>query len=42
MRYFQRRMLESGLRLKAFDMGQVVDVDHVSDVAKACQIASEQ
>ncbi len=42
MRYFQRRLLESGLRLKAFDMGQVVDVDHVSDVAKACQIASEQ
>ena len=42
MRYFQRRLLESGLILKAFDMGQVVDVDNVSDVAKACQIASEQ
>jgi len=41
MRYFQRRLLESGFRLKAFDMGQVVDVDHVSDVAKAQQIASE-
>ena len=41
MRYFQRQLLESGLRLKAFDMGQVVDVDHVSDVAKAQQIASE-
>ena len=42
MRYFQRRLLESGLRLKAFDMGQVVDVDHVSDIAKAQQIAFQQ
>lgn len=40
MRYFQRQLLKSGLRLKAFDMGQVVDVDHISDVAKAQQIAS--
>lgn len=41
MRYFQRQLLESGLRLKAFDMGQVVDVDHVSDVEKAQQIANK-
>ena len=40
MRYFQRQLLEAGMQLKAFDMGQVVDVDHVSDVAKAQQIAS--
>jgi len=40
MRHFQRQLLESGFKLKAFDMGQVVDVDHVSDVAKAQQIAS--
>ena len=39
MRYFQRRLLESGLSLKAFDMGQVVDVDHVSDVSRAQEIA---
>ena len=39
MRYFQRQLLESGMRLKAFDMGQVVDVDHVSDIAKAERIA---
>jgi len=39
MRYFQRRLLESGLSLKAFDMGQVVDVDHVSDVKRAQEIA---
>lgn len=42
MRYFQRRLLERGLRLKAFDMGQVVDVDHVSDIAKAEQIAVQK
>lgn len=39
MRYFQRQLLEAGMRLKAFDMGQVVDVDHVSDVARAQGIA---
>ena len=39
MRYFQRQLLESGMCLKAFDMGQVVDVDHVSDIAKAEWIA---
>jgi len=39
MRYFQRQLLESGMRLKAFDMGQVVDVDHVSDVRRAQEIA---
>ena len=39
MRYFQRRLLEAGFKLKAFDMGQVVDVDHVSDVVRAQEIA---
>ena len=39
MRYFQRQLLESGMSLKAFDMGQVVDVDHVSDIVKAERIA---
>jgi NDP-sugar pyrophosphorylase family protein len=39
MRYFQRRLLEAGMRLKAFDMGQVIDVDHVSDVQRAQKIA---
>ena len=39
MRYFQRQWLEAGMRLKAFDMGQVVDVDHVSDVDRAQEIA---
>lgn len=39
MRYFQRQLLEAGFKLKAFDMGQVVDVDHVSDVSRAQEIA---
>ena len=39
MRFFQRQLLEAGMRLRAFDMGQVVDVDHVSDVARAQEIA---
>ena len=42
MRYFQRQLLKSGLRLKAFDMGQVVDVDHAGDIEKAWKIAYEQ
>lgn len=39
MRFFQRQLLEAGMRLKAFDMGQVVDVDHVGDVERAQEIA---
>ena len=41
MRYFQRRLLEEGMRLKAFDMGRVIDVDHVGDIEKARKIAGE-
>lgn len=39
MRYFQRRLLESGMKLKAFDMGRVIDVDHVSDIEQAEKLA---
>ena len=39
MRYFQRRLLEEGMWLKAFDMGRVIDVDHVGDIEKAQEIA---
>jgi hypothetical protein len=42
MRYFQRQLLESGMKLRAFDMGEVVDVDHVSDIAKAELIAAKR
>ena len=41
MRDFQRRLLEEGMRLKAFDMGRVIDVDHVGDIEKAGEIAGE-
>lgn len=35
MRNFQRALLDDGLRLKAFDMGRVLDVDHAEDLRKA-------
>ena len=35
MRNFQRRLVESGLRLKAFPMGKIIDVDHVEDIRQA-------
>ena len=35
MRNFQRALIEKGLRLDAYDLGKVLDVDHLSDVAKA-------
>ncbi|MBO7589839.1 MAG: NTP transferase domain-containing protein [Bacteroidaceae bacterium] len=41
MRLFQRSLIEEGMRLKAFDLGRVIDVDHLSDVQKAGQIALE-
>jgi len=42
MRLFQRRLIEEGMRLKAFDLGRVIDVDHLSDVRKAEQIEQEE
>lgn len=35
MRNFQRKLVEEGLNLKAFDLGKVLDVDHLSDIMKA-------
>lgn len=35
MRNFQRRLIADGLRVDAFDMGKILDVDHASDIAKA-------
>lgn len=39
MRNFQRALLEASLPLKAFDMGEVFDVDHLSDLEKANRFA---
>lgn len=35
MRNFQRELIASGLRLKAYPMGKIIDVDHASDIARA-------
>ena len=35
MRNFQRELIAGGLRLKAFPMGKIIDVDHVDDIARA-------
>lgn len=35
MRNYQRALVAAGLRLKAFDMGKIIDVDHAADIAVA-------
>lgn len=35
MRNFQRQLVNEGLNLVAFDMGKVLDVDHIGDIQKA-------
>ena len=35
MRNYQRALVAAGLRLKAFDMGKIIDVDHAGDIRKA-------
>lgn len=35
MRNYQRALVGAGLRLKGYDMGKILDVDHASDIAKA-------
>lgn len=37
MRNFQRALVEAGQRLKAYDMGKIIDVDHASDIEKAAR-----
>jgi hypothetical protein len=41
MRNFQRALVADGLRLKAFDMGDIIDVDHAGDIVKAGRFISE-
>lgn len=40
MRNFQRELIAEGLRLKAWPMGKIIDVDHVSDIARAEEFLS--
>ena len=35
MRNFQRNLVEKGLNLDAYDLGKVLDVDHLADIEKA-------
>ncbi len=42
MRAFQRQLVLNGMRVKAFDIGKVIDVDHLEDVAKAEILISEE
>ena len=41
MRNFQRKLLEKGLNLDAFDLGKVLDVDHIGDIEKANKFLEE-
>ncbi|GAB3366530.1 hypothetical protein GCM10027566_38210 [Arachidicoccus ginsenosidivorans] len=35
MRNYQQALLNAGLNLKAYDLGRIIDIDHVSDIALA-------
>ncbi len=35
MRNYQRALVEAGLRLQAYDMNKIIDVDHAADIATA-------
>ncbi len=42
MRNFQRRLVESGMKLKAFPLGKIIDIDHAEDIIKAEQFIAER
>lgn len=35
MRNFQRRLVQSGMKLKAYPFSKIIDIDHAEDIAKA-------
>jgi hypothetical protein len=35
MRNFQRALIDAGMKLKAFSIDKIIDVDHASDIAVA-------
>ena len=41
MRNYQRALVGAGLRLKGYDMGKIIDVDHAGDIRKAEAFISE-
>ena len=42
MRNYQRALVGAGLRLKGYDMGKIIDVDHAGDIRKAEAFISEK
>ena len=40
MRNFQRALISDGLRLHAYPLGKIIDIDHASDIAKAEEFLS--
>ena len=42
MRNFQRKLVESGMKLKAFPLGKIIDIDHAEDIVKAEQFIAEK
>ena len=41
MRNFQRGLVDDGMRLKAWPMKKIMDVDHAEDIVKAEQFLNE-
>lgn len=42
MRNFQRRLVESGMKLKAYPFDKIIDIDHATDIPKAEQFIAEK
>lgn len=41
MRNFQRELIKGGLHIKAYPMGKIIDVDHISDIERAEEFLRE-
>lgn len=41
MRNYQRALVESGLDIRGYDMGKIIDVDHAGDIPKAEEFLAE-
>ena len=42
MRNFQRRLVESGMKLKAYPFDKIIDIDHATDILKAEQFIAKK
>ena len=42
MRNFQRRLVEEGMKLKAYPFSKIIDIDHAEDIVKAEKFLSER